>query len=370
MSVAVNMRGRKRSDINASIVAHQIRQNKKDAKKILKDTDSKIDPELSHMNKNYFHDPNRLKDMRGKLDTISKKRQETGGKKVYKSANVFMVGTLQISDDSLEALGWEFKDGKKLPADKQSDRAIKNVELVYKNMINSVKLQPEIYGDIFSATLHMDEGSPHVDFMSDPLDIEKPDRLARYFLNGPKGTPRGHNLSVMQDNIMKHSKLRESDIEKYGLVRGDGTSERLNTSRELRAKDKLLTEKEELFEGKVKKVKSDMDKTKIALSAEKDRLKKYEKGLSKREEELSNKELKASETLEKALDIQKVAESLKETYEGISDKIRRGIIRPEDVIKAENKAKEELKPFEDDNPEHLQTLEDALKDLDDNSLKL
>lgn len=404
MSVAVNTKGRKRSDINASLRAHQIRENEKDAKKILKDTASQIDPKLSHMNKNYFDDPDRLQEMRDKIDTISDKRREAGGKKVYKSANVFIVGTLQIGDDSLEALGWKSEGGKKLPADQQSVQTLRNVELVYDDMLQSVKRQPEIYGDIFSATLHMDEGSPHVDFMSDPLDTEKPDRLARHFLNGPKGTPKGHNLSVMQDNIMKYSRFSEETIEKFGLVRGDGTSKRLNTARELRYKDNDLNKREKQFRDKNKafnaqvskfrdgaKVVSDeqarrssnLDARAVQLDNVSKGIKDKEKVLDRRESDLgdkeselnvkdvevSNKLLEAEWLKESAKKLEESAKRLMGTFQEIVEKIRSGDIRPDEVLEVEERVKRSHEPYNSANAEHLDAMNNALLELTDDDLE-
>lgn len=363
MSVSANMKGGKRSEMKKPLQAHQVRVNEKEGRKALKYTDSAINPELTKMNINYFDDPNRFEEMREKIDKMSKVRQEQGGRKVYNTANVFMMGTLQIGDNSLELLGWKFENGKKLPADQQSDRALDNVKLVYKNMIASVKSQPEIYGDVFSATLHFDEGSPHVDFLSDPLDVSRPYELAGHYLNGPKGTPKGKNLSRMQDNLMKNVNLKKEDLEKFDLKRGQGKSDRLNTARELRAKERQLSEKEKELNTKVK-----------SLDEEKSSFKGFEQIIREREEEAKEAEqkakkqaLRASEQLEKASMLAKLSKSLVDTYERISEKVKRGIIRPKDLVDTENRAKEELKPFDHSNPEHLQSLSDALEDLEEDN---
>lgn len=262
MSVSVHMNGRKRSDMRAPLATHQARLNEEDGKKALRNTDSAIDPKLTHMNVALVPDQSRtrFKEMKKKLDIMSEKRVARGGKRIYKSANVFMVGTLQIGDDSLEKLGWKWdEDGKKLPADQQSETALKNVRLVYEDMLRSVQAQPEIYGEVFSATLHMDEGSPHVDFMTDVLDVNEPDRLVAYYTQGVKGrsaqngrpavkgTPVGEKLRNMQDCLMKHSKLSKETIEKYDLKRGDSKKKKIDKVKTIRQDERVLEARREAF---------------------------------------------------------------------------------------------------------------------------
>ena len=253
MSVSIHMNGRTRSQMNKPLHTHQVRLNKEDGVRALKDTDSAINPELTHMNVALMEDGamERFKSMKAKLETISDKRVANGQKRLYKSANVFMVGTLQIGDDSLEALGWTFdEDGKKKPANEQSETTIKNVTVVYSSMLESVRKQPEIYGEVFSATLHFDETSPHVDFMVDILDVNQPDKLVRDYLNGPKGTPKGEKLRNMQDNLMRYSRLPKDQIEKFGLKRGDGTRSKVDRVAKIRQEERKLEERK----GKVEKL--------------------------------------------------------------------------------------------------------------------
>lgn len=239
MSGSVHINGNTRANMKSTLRQHQLRDNEEEGKKALRATESDIDPKLSHMNINYFDDPERFPKMREKIDTINEKRTQDGKKKMYKSANVFMTGTLQLSNESLHRLGWKFEDEEALedalPADKQSEQALKNVKLVYADMIESVKKQPEIYGDVFSATLHLDESSPHVDFLSDPLDVDKPYQAARAFLNGPKGDAK-QKVRGMQDNLFKHSKFDEATKKKFDLVRGEPYSKK---------KDKMKTIKKD-----------------------------------------------------------------------------------------------------------------------------
>lgn len=294
MSGSVHINGNTRANMKSTLRQHQLRDDEKEGQKALKATESDIDPKLSHMNLNYFDDPDRFPKMRKKIDTINEKRTQDGKKKMYKSANVFMTGTLQLSNESLHRLGWKFEDEEALedalPADKQPEHALKNVKAVYADMIQSVHKQPEVYGDVFSATLHLDESSPHVDFLSDPLDVDKPYQAARAFLNGPKGDAK-RNVRRMQDNLFKHSRFDEATKKKYDLVRGEPYSKK---------KDKMKTIKKDEVE--VKKAQKDLTKGMTAAgqalqetSKRTKELDTREKSLDERENALNERENKLSE---------------------------------------------------------------------------
>ena len=291
MSGSVHINGNTRANMKSTLRQHQLRDNEEEGKKALKATESDIDPKLSRMNVTYFDDPERFPKMREKIDTINEKRTQDGKKKMYKTANVFMTGTLQLSNESLHRLGWKFEDEEALedalPADKQSEQALKNVKLVYADMIESVKKQPEIYGDVFSATLHLDESSPHVDFLSDPLDVDKPYQAARAFLNGPKGDAK-RNVRRMQDNIFKHSRFDEATKAKYDLVRGEPYSKK---------KDKMKTIKKD--EKEVKKAQEDLTKGMIATGQALQETSKRAKELDAREKSLDERENKLSDKAER-----------------------------------------------------------------------
>lgn len=242
MSVSVHMNGRKRKDMKIGIKKHQERLNKEDGIAASKHSDSAIDYNLSDMNVNFFKDNDRFPRMREKLSIINQKRIDNGQRKLRSDANIFMTGTLQFSDESLALLGWksdQYDD--KLPADKQDEITIKRVTQAYHAAIRSIQAQPDVYGDVFSATLHFDETSPHVDFMSDPLDENDINKTARDFLNGPKGTPKGRKMREMQDKVMSKSNLKQSVIDRYDLVRGNPESKKVDKAKKLNKTEKGLS---------------------------------------------------------------------------------------------------------------------------------
>lgn len=244
MSVSIHMNGRTRGEVKQGIVLHQIRTDEEQGKKAKEHTDTGIRPELTRYNKVLYHESNLLDTIRHECDTISRTRQEQGKRKLRTDANVMMVGTIQLSDDTLQALGWRFDGDQKLPTDRQTPQTLKNVETAYKRITESVKAQPERYGKVRSATLHMDEGSPHVDLIADPLDVTKPDQTARHFLNGEKGTPKGQRMREMQDHLLDYARFTQKDIDRFGLTRGDSRSKRVDGAKMTRKAHKQLNARE------------------------------------------------------------------------------------------------------------------------------
>jgi len=275
MSVSAHMNGKTRGDMKQGLLAHQERFDEEEGKDVARNSDSDIDPSMSHLNHSFMQaGPNKLKELREKHDRVNQKREDMGKRKLRKDANICMVGTLQIGDDSLESLGWKFDDeGKKLPAGKQDPETIQTVTDVYADMLESAKAQPEIYGDIYTATLHFDEGSPHVDFMSDPLNEDDPLQTARDFLNGRstreggKRLKKGAKLEGMQDNLMKFSKLDPEFIKKHNLVRGEKAVEKRDKIKDLRGFEKQLKDKEKAFKTEKEAFKTEKDVFKREKSA-------------------------------------------------------------------------------------------------------
>lgn len=302
MSIAIHMNGRTRGEMKAGIRLHQLRQNEQEGKDAQKHTDSAINPELSKYNLVVADDPERFGAMRHKVDAISDAKVRDGKKRLYKNTNVLLVGTVQISDDSLEALGWQFdKDGKKLPVDQQPEQAVKNVKAVYLEAFRSIKAQPERYGEIFSATMHFDETSPHMDFMCDPLDVAT-QRTANYYLDGGKGVKKGQKLAEMQDHLMDKSKLSQETIDRFQLVRGDTAAAKGDRADKLRKTEKALNARETALDAR----QSDLNALDAQLRQKGNNLLKTQNTLSERARTLDER-TKALDNRETALDTRETA---------------------------------------------------------------
>ena len=51
-------------------------------------------------------------------------------------------------------------------------------------MVQNAVSKPDMYGKFLTATLHVDEGTPHVDYMTTGVDAERPTWSMREVLNG------------------------------------------------------------------------------------------------------------------------------------------------------------------------------------------
>lgn len=286
VSVSVHVNGRSKSDLRQGIKLHQERFNEDEATAVLANSDSAIDPKLSSMNVSFFKDDDRFKKIREKLAVVNEKRVASGMRKLRKDANIFMTGTVQFSDESLALLGWKSDaDGKKLSADQQEPDTIERVTQAYGSAVRSVINQKDVYGDVFSATLHFDESSPHVDFMSDALDVNNIDQTARTFLNGAKGTPRGKKMREMQDKLMSRSGLKQAVIDKYDLVRGDSTAKKVDKAVQMRKSEKQLSKRETAVVEK----ENEIEQERTVLSYRKKNLDARETSLNARESDLNEK---------------------------------------------------------------------------------
>ena len=70
--------------------------------------------------------------------------------------------------------------------------------------------KPDMYGKFLTATLHVDEGTPHVDYMTTGVDAERPTWSMREVLNGKEWRdedgkrrfpPKGSKLRALQDDL-------------------------------------------------------------------------------------------------------------------------------------------------------------------------
>lgn len=240
MSVSIHMIGRTRGQIRRAIVQHQVRRTQDEGRQAKAHTDTGIDPALTRYNVVIHHEPDLVDTMRRECDQVSEARQAAGGRALRSDANVMMIGTIQLSDETLERMGWRSEGGRKLPVDQQTPEARKRVTEAYKRITQSVMQQPDRYGRVRSATIHLDEGSPHVDLISDPLDPAHPDRTARHYLNGDKGTPKGQAMRAMQDHLLDHAHISKRSLEAYDLRRGDSHARRRDAAVETRKASKAL----------------------------------------------------------------------------------------------------------------------------------
>lgn len=116
------------------------------------------------------------------LKIVNEKRKSELGLRAYRpDANVIGVGTLRISDDSLEKMGY---DKSKKWSD-QTDQARENVSIVYNAMVQNAVSKPDMYGKFFNGNAtRRRRNLKHVDYMTTGVDAERPTWSMREVLNG------------------------------------------------------------------------------------------------------------------------------------------------------------------------------------------
>lgn len=342
MSLSVHFNAYNQKTLTGGVQAHQERFSEKEALHALKNTNSNIDPSETQYNVSLYRDEvletKTVKRVAKELtDQFQANREKAGLKRKRKDFNTMMVGTFQISDDSLELMGYD----KSKKWSEQSETARFRVTAVYDRMVKNALNKPDYYGRVMTATMHVDESTPHVDFMCIGVDPERLNFGVGEILNGettkdPKtgkrrNKPKGAKLAEIQDDLSTIYGHDPEHAKKYGLVRGDKVSENLANVRNLRAqinnlvryeaglesredeldeKEKRLTEKELKLASK----ESEIDSREVQLEEAKKRLDEREQALSRRESTLNAKDKALSGLKSDYADLKSKHESLKAGY--------------------------------------------------------
>lgn len=257
MSISISYSKHSASELKRSTYEHIIR-NEKNAERVAAHTKSNHDPALAGYNVVLLDEG--IDETKKKLADYEEARQKSGLKSMRKDAKAFVDATIQLSDDTLLALGWENDSvGRKLPVSKQSPSAIKNVILAYKTTFEAICTDEATFGHIALADIHFDESNnPHLDCLMSVLDgdnsnysvnefINGKNRYEKSVVNGKKMTkkimqPKGQELSRKQGRLgeLVAQRFKVEDIEKFDLKRGAGEKSRAK-ARDLRreAENKL-----------------------------------------------------------------------------------------------------------------------------------
>lgn len=295
-----NAKGRKQSKLGAGLQHHQERFSEAQAIEVMKSTESRIDPTQSQYNISFktCGEPYYEK-MTKTYEAVNDARIKAGKRRMRSDANIGFMGTLQLSDDVLEASGFD----KSKAWSENTDKARKTVEKLYKYMFDHLESRPDLYGFVESATLHVDESTPHVDFLTRAIDVQNLDLNASKLSRGKK---RGEKQRIMQDELAKdvqNAVIEEYGAEKgqrlidrYSLVRGEpGGSKRdklvhlKEYEKELNAKEKDLEKREE-----------ELEKRQIDFKASERRLESREENLGELYQKIVKTSQRASESLREA----------------------------------------------------------------------
>lgn len=295
-----NAKGRKQSKLGAGLQHHQERFSEAQAIEVMRSTDSRIDPTQSQYNISFKAcDEPYYEKMTKTYEAVNDARIKAGKRRMRSDANIGFMGTLQLSDDVLEASGFD----KSKAWSENTDKARKTVEKLYKYMFDHLESRPDLYGFVESATLHVDESTPHVDFLTRAIDVQDLDLNASKLSRGKK---RGEKQRIMQDELAKdvqNAVIEEYGAEKgqrlidrYSLVRGEpGGSKRdklvhlKEYEKELNAKEKDLEKREE-----------ELEKRQIDFKASERRLESREENLGELYQKIVKTSQRASESLREA----------------------------------------------------------------------
>lgn len=303
-----NAKGRKQSKLGAGLQHHQERFSEAQAIEVMKSTDSRIDPTQSQYNISYKRcDEPYYEKMTKTYEAVNDARIKAGKRRMRSDANIGFVGTLQLSDDVLEASGFD----KSKAWSENTDKARKTVEKLYKYMFDHLESRPDLYGFVESATLHVDESTPHVDFLTRAIDVHDLDLNASKLSRGKK---RGEKQRIMQDELAKdvqNAVIEEYGAEKgqrlidrYSLVRGEPGGSKRDKLVHLKEYEKELNAKEKDLEKREK----ELEKKEIDFKASERRLESREKNLDELHDKIVKTSQRASESLREAQKVLDVVE--------------------------------------------------------------
>lgn len=294
MALSSKIKGVSHKKVSAGLQLHQERFSEKDGVEALKNTDSHIDVSQTKNNKLLFKSDELegrsvKKFVSDEFAKVNEKRKAMGKRGFRADSNTIGMGNFQISDDSLELMGYD----KSKKWDEQSETARNNVVAVYSRMVANAVRKPDVYGKILTATLHVDESTPHVDFLTTGVDAERPDWSLREVLNGKEWRDengkrrfpkKGEKLRAMQDDL--NTVFSDDEKEHFKLTRGLSKSERFDFARKTRKAEKYIKKESE------------------RLNKRKDSLDVRESSLDARERSLNDREAKlvrgVSESLSEA----------------------------------------------------------------------
>lgn len=295
-----NAKGRKQSKLGAGLQHHQERFSEAQAIEVKGSTESRIDPTQSQYNISFKRcDEPYYEKMIKTYEAVNDARIKAGKRRMRSDANIGFVGTLQLSDDVLEASGFD----KSKAWSENTDKARKTVEKLYKYMFDHLESRPDLYGFVESATLHVDESTPHVDFLTRAIDVHDLDLNASKLSRGKK---RGEKQRIMQDELAKdvqNAVIEEYGAEKgqrlidrYSLVRGEPGGSKRDKLVHLKEYEKELNAKEKDLEKREK----ELEKKEIDFKTSERRLESREKNLDELHDKIVKTSQRASESLREA----------------------------------------------------------------------
>lgn len=314
--ISMHQNGKTYADLRYGLEEHIFRENENEAKRVSENTKSYIDVSQTQYNQTLYVNENEVdfdengkinfnRKLRSEFKELNEKRKSEGLRAKQKNSFVGTVDTLQLSDEALEAMGYEKfytdrfdidEQGREIavrkPWSEQTEDARRLVIQAYSAMIEATNDRPDLYGHTVVAQLHVDESTPHVERVSRMIDKDDYDFNSGNIINGnhlgkgQRGRKRGE---ARQDHFAEKTReiLGEEFSNRYGIKRGEKGSAKTDKLKDL-----------SLYEQAIKIKADKFAEQQHALEMQRLALIQRENALEQREEELTQREgaLRGSES--------------------------------------------------------------------------
>lgn len=343
--ISMHQNGKTYADLRYGLEEHIFRENENEAKQVSENTKSYIDVSQTQYNQTLYVNENEVdfdengkinfnRKLRSEFKELNEKRKSEGLRAKQKNSFVGTVDTLQLSDEALEAMGYEKfytdrfdkdEQGRDIavrkPWSEQTEEARRLVIQAYSAMIEATNDRPDLYGHTVVAQLHVDESTPHVERVSRMIDKNDYDFNSGNIINGnhlgkgQRGRKRGE---ARQDHFAEKTReiLGEDFSNRYGIKRGEKGSAKTDKLKDLslyeqaiKIKADKFAEQQHAFEMQQLALiqrENALEQREEALGASESRLNDLRDDLDRREKKLREDENRASESLDKVRNVAKL----------------------------------------------------------------
>lgn len=342
--ISIHQNGKEIADLNFGLEEHLFRENEEEAKHVSENTKSYIDASQTQYNQALYVDENEVeydengkiffgRKLRNEFKEMNVKRKSEGLRAKQKNSFVGSVDTLQLSDEALEAMGYEKfytdrfdkdEQGRDIavrkPWSEQTEEARRLVIQAYSAMIEATNDRPDLYGHTVVAQLHVDESTPHVERVSRMIDKNDYDFNSGNIINGnhlgkgQRGRKRGE---ARQDHFAEKTReiLGEEFSNRYGIKRGEKGSAKIDKLKDLSLYEQAIKIKADKFaeqqhtlemqrlaliqrENALEQREGELTQREGALRGSESRLNDLRDDLYRRDKKMRESENKASEKLD------------------------------------------------------------------------
>lgn len=336
--ISMHQNGKTYADLRYGLEEHIFRENENEAKRVSENTKSYIDVSQTQYNQTLYVNENEVdfdengkinfnRKLRSEFKELNEKRKSEGLRAKQKNSFVGSVDTLQLSDEALEAMGYEKfytdrfdkdEQGRDIavrkPWSEQTEEARRLVIQAYSAMIEATNDRPDLYGRTIVAQLHVDESTPHVERVSRMIDKNDYDFNSGNIINGnhlgkgQRGRKRGE---ARQDHFAEKTReiLGEDFSNRYGIKRGEKGSAKTDKLKNLNLYEKAVEIKAKKFAEQqhtiemqrlaLEQREREIEQREEALGTSESRLNDLRDDLDRREKKVREDENRASESLEK-----------------------------------------------------------------------